>query len=103
MLEFEPSVLYRLGALASVSVLLILLVVSFLSRAKVFCQYLKHMTGIALRPATVRRAYAAGGRGAVRDLLIDLLIQQDLADPERPKVTPDSEPDTSIYKAGLFD
>jgi hypothetical protein len=103
MLEFEPSVLYRLGALAAVAVLLVLLVVSFLSRARVFCQYLHHMTGIQLSPTTVRRAYSTGGRGAVRDLLIDLLIQQDLADPDRARVTPDSEPDTSIYKSGLFD
>ncbi len=78
-------------------VLLILLVVSFLSRPKVFCQYLKHMTGIELKPGTVRAQYRRRGKAGVRDLLIDLLIQQDLADPAR-IVTPDSAPDTSVFE-----
>lgn len=102
-LDLSPALMYRLGALAAISVLLVLLVVSFVSRARVFCQYLQHMTGIELRPGQVRRAFSKGGRGAVRDMLIDLLIQEDLADPTRPVVTPDSAPDTSIYKSGLFD
>ena len=37
-----------------------LLIVSFRSRAYVFCQYLKTMTGIALRPSEVRRAFKSG-------------------------------------------
>jgi len=89
-----------LGATAAIVVLLTLLVVSFMSRARVFCQYLRHMTGIALRPGTVRRLYRDKGRGGVRDHLISLLIQEDLADPDR-VVTPDSKPDTSMFDTPL--
>jgi len=60
------------------------------------------MTGIELKPKTVRQVYRAKGRGGVRDMLISLLIQQDLADPTR-IVTPDSQPDTSIYESKIFD
>ena len=79
------------------TVLLLLLVASFASRARVFCQYLQHMTGIKLKPQTVRRLYNQRGRGGVRDHLIDLLIKEDLADPKR-RVTPDSRPDTSVFE-----
>ncbi len=74
-----------------------MLLASFLSRARVFCQYLEHMTGIQLRPKVVQGAFKRHGRAGVRDLLIDLLIKQDLADPSR-QVTPDSEPDTSVFE-----
>ncbi len=91
--EMELSLLMALAAF----VLLILLVVSFLSRPRVFCQYLHHMTGISLSPVQVRRVYAKHGRAGVRDLLIELLIREDLADPRR-VVTPGSKPDTSIFE-----
>jgi hypothetical protein len=45
----------------------------------------------------VRAVYKKRGRGGVRDYLIDLLIREDLADPNR-VVTPDSKPDTSIFE-----
>ena len=83
------------------AVLGMILVASFVSRSRVFCQYLKHMTGIELKPAAVRRVFRANGRGGVRDLLMDLLIQEDLADPER-VVTPDSKPDMSIFDSDTF-
>src|SRR5512136_1439565 len=95
--DFSPTDSVRLVAVAAIVILLALLVISFLSRARVFCQYLKHMTGIELRPATVRRVYRQNGRGGVRDMLISLLIQEDLADPDR-VVTPDSKPDTSAFQ-----
>ena len=95
-IEWTPKLLMQIGAALAMVMLLILLVASFLSRSKVFCQYLKHMTGIELKPATVRGAYSRKGRSGVRDLLIELLIQQDLADPSR-IVTPDSKPDTSMF------
>ena len=41
------------------------------------------------------------GQAGVRDLLIALLIQEDLADPGR-VVTPDSPPDTSMYDSDVF-
>ena len=58
--------------------LLCLLIVSFRSRSYVFCQYLKTMTGIALKPTEVRRAFKSGGREGVRELFLDLIIREDL-------------------------
>jgi hypothetical protein len=101
-LEFTPAVMFRLGAVAGVTVLLVLLVASFASRARVFCEYLRHMTGIELKQKTVQAVFKQKGRGGVRDLLISLLIQEDLADTSR-VVTPDSKPDTSIYETDLFE
>jgi hypothetical protein len=95
--ELPPMVLYQLGAAAVIVVLLLILIASFMSRARVFCQYLQHMTGIELKPGAVRRIYKRMGRGGVRDHLIDLLIQEDLADKSR-TVTPDSKPDLSIFE-----
>jgi len=87
---------YTLIALAGMAVLGMILIASFVSRSRVFCQYLKHMTGIELKPAAVRRVFQSNGKGGVRDLLMDLLIQEDLADDSR-KVTPNSKPDTSVF------
>mgnify|MGYP001545083585 FL=1 len=97
VLDLGPSTLYQLGAAAVVAVLLLLLIASFASRSRVFCQYLHHMTGIRLKPSTVRGLYQRAGKGGVRDHLIDLLIRQDLADSDR-VITPDSKPDTSIFQ-----
>ena len=60
------------------AVLLFLLIVSFRSRPYVFCQYLKNMTGIGLKPRDVRRAFKTGGREGVRELFLDLIIREDL-------------------------
>ena len=97
LLDFTSAGALTLVAVTGVAVLLLLLVTSFLSRPRVFCQYLSHMTGIELKPGTVKRRYKARGRGAVRDLLIDLLIREDLADTSR-TVTPDSKPDMSVFE-----
>ena len=88
---------FMLGAAAALLVLLLLLLASFLSRPRVFCQYLAHMTGITLKPAQVRARFKARGKAGVRDLLIDLLIREDLADTSR-VVTPDSKPDLSHFQ-----
>src|SRR5512140_484946 len=64
--------------IASAVVLLLILVISFRSRAVVFCQYLKRMTGIQLKPKDVRRAYREKGHEGVRDLFLDLIIREDL-------------------------
>jgi hypothetical protein len=64
--------------LAFAIVLLLILVVSFRSRAVVFCQYLQAMTGIRLRPADVRRVYRERGRDGVRSLFLELIIREDL-------------------------
>jgi hypothetical protein len=70
-------------------VLLVILVISFRSRAVVFCQYLETMTGISLKPADVRRVYREKGRNGVRDLFLDLIIREDLK--EGPMEIPDDE------------
>ncbi len=93
---------FRFGALAVVLFLLVMLVISFRSRARVFCQYLKHMTGIELRPGRVRALYKNRGKAGVRDLLIDLIIQEDLDDPDQ-QVSLGDEPKPSIYESGVFD
>jgi len=58
--------------------LLILLVISFRSRAYVFSQYLRTMAGIALKPRDVRAAFKKGGKEGVRELFLDLIIREDL-------------------------
>ena len=98
-LDLNADTTYTLIAVAGMAILGMILIASFVSRSRVFCQYLKHMTGIELKPAAVRRVFRANGRGGVRDLLLDLLIQEDLADDSR-RVTPDSKPDTSVFDIG---
>lgn len=71
-------------------VLLLILVVSFRSRAVVFCQYLNHMTGVKLSPREVRRVYKERGKAGVREFFLDLIIRQDLK--EGPMEIPDSAP-----------
>jgi hypothetical protein len=64
--------------LSTAVVLLLLLVISFRSRSYVFCQYLKTMTGITLKPREVTAAFRRGGKGGVRELFLDLIIREDL-------------------------
>jgi hypothetical protein len=64
--------------LAVALALLVLLMISFRSRAYVFSQYLKTMTGIALRPKDVKAAFKKGGKEGVRELFLDLIIREDL-------------------------
>jgi hypothetical protein len=85
LLEVSPTLWVTLGAAA---LLLFLLVVSFRSRSYVFCQYLKAMTGVTLRPKEVRRAYDSGGQEGVRELFLDLIIREDLK--RGPVAIPDS-------------
>jgi hypothetical protein len=59
-------------------ILLMLLVISFRSRAYVFCQYLMTMAGIALKPRDVKAAFKRGGKEGVRELFLDLIIREDL-------------------------
>lgn len=70
-----PTLWVFLGAVA---VLLLLLTVSFRSRAYVFCQYLRAMTGISLKPREVREAFRVGKHQGVRELFLDLIIREDL-------------------------
>ena len=75
---FEIRGLVGLLPLAFAFLLLLILIVSFRSRATVFCQYLKAMTGIELRPNDVRRVYRSEGKDGVRTLFLDLIIREDL-------------------------
>jgi len=64
--------------LGAAVVLLLLLIISFRSRAYVFCQYLKTMTGIPLKPKDVKGRFKKGGKEGVRELFLDLIIREDL-------------------------
>jgi hypothetical protein len=70
-------------------ILLVILIISFRSRAVVFCQYLETMTGIRLQPSDVRRVFAQRGRDGVREMFLDLIIREDLK--EGPIEIPDDE------------
>ncbi len=78
------SSLFRISSLAAAMplafalLLLAILIISFRSRAVVFCQYLQTMTGIKLKPSDVRRVYREGGADAVRSYFLDLIIREDL-------------------------
>lgn len=74
--------------------LLALLVVSFASRPRVFSQYLRAMTGIAITPREVRRVFKQRGRTGVRELFLDLLIREDLR--EEGVARPDAKPGKPI-------
>jgi hypothetical protein len=80
-------------------VLLVILVISFRSRAVVFCQYLKTMTGIELKPSDVGRVFKQSGRGGVRDMFLDLIIREDLK--EGPIQVPPSDLDATGERVDL--
>lgn len=90
------SSLFRISSLAAAMplafaiILLVILIVSFRSRAVVFCQYLETMTGIRLRPSDVRRVYREGGADGVRTYFLDLIIREDLK--QGPLEIPGEEP-----------
>ena len=75
---FEVQGLTGLTMLAFAGILLVILVISFRSRAIVFCQYLKAMTGVALKPKQVRAVFKDRGQDGVREMFLDLLIKEDL-------------------------
>ena len=79
---------------AAVGVLLALLIVSFLSRPRVFTQYLHAMTGIKLSARDVALVFKQRGKAGVRDMFLDLIIREDLKSGQR--ITPDSAPDLEI-------
>lgn len=80
--------LVQLWWVGFVVVLLVILVVSFLARARVFCQYLHYMTGISLTPREVKKVFRLRGKAGVRELFLDLLIREDLKD--SPTITPET-------------
>jgi hypothetical protein len=79
----NPSSLFEVhgigvALLALAGVLFFILVISFRSRATVFCQYLKAMTGVELKPRQVRGVFKERGKDGVREMFLDLIIKQDL-------------------------
>ncbi len=58
--------------------LLVILIISFATRARVFCQYLRYMTGLELTPSEVRQIFKDRGPEGVRELFMDLMIREDL-------------------------
>ncbi|NWF99408.1 MAG: hypothetical protein HXY19_00450 [Thermoanaerobaculaceae bacterium] len=74
--------------------LLLVLIVSVISRPLIFTQYLHHMTGIRLSPRDVSRVFKTRGRAGVREMFLDLIIREDLKD--TPRITPDTPPDREI-------
>jgi len=86
---FRVESLASAGPLIFAGVLLLLLIISFRSRAVVFCQYLETMTGISLKPSDVRRVYRQRGKNGVREMFLDLLIREDLK--EGPMEIPEEE------------
>lgn len=75
---FSVNSLATAMPLAFAVVLLLILIVSFRSRAVVFCQYLETMAGIKLKPSDVARVYRQRGRDGVREFFLDLIIRKDL-------------------------
>ena len=92
MIELSPQV--NTFLVVSVGVLLLLLLVSFLSRPRVFTQYLHTMTGIKLSARDVARVYRQRGKAGVRDMFLELIIREDVK--SGPRITPDSIPDTEL-------
>lgn len=78
------SAMFRLDSLAAAGplifavILLIILIISFRSRAVVFCQYLERMTGVEMKPSEVKRIYRERGKDGVRMMFLDLIIREDL-------------------------
>ena len=75
---FEIRNLVDVAPLAFAALLLFILVVSFRSRATVFCQYLKAMTGVQLKPKQVSAVFKDRGQDGVREMFLDLIIKEDL-------------------------
>ncbi len=95
-MNFQPMFAHDsiVAPIASAVILLIILVVSFRSRAVVFCQYLKRMTGIQLKPKDVRRAYRERGKEGVRELFLDRIIREDLK--RGPLEVPEKAPEEPV-------
>ena len=92
MIDLSPQM--NTFLVAGAGVLLLLLVVSFLSRPRVFTQYLHTMTGIKLSARDVARVYKRRGKAGVRDMFLELIIREDVK--TGPRITPDSAPDTEL-------
>ena len=91
---FTTNEIMWVAAAGVIALLLLILFISFISRSKVFCQYLKVMSGIELKPGELRQAYKLRGKEGVRELFLDLIIREEAKG--GPAVTPDSKPQKPI-------
>jgi hypothetical protein len=92
MPDLSPQVTMVL--VGTTGALLLVLIVSMLSRPRIFTQYLEHMTGIKLSPRDVAEVFKSRGKAGVRDMFLELIIREDLKD--GPTITPDTPPDRRI-------
>ncbi len=92
MPDLSPQVTMVL--VATTGALLLVLIVSVLSRPRIFTQYLEHMTGIKLSSKDVAHVFRTRGKAGVRDMFLELIIREDLRD--GPTITPDTPPDREI-------
>ena len=92
MPDLSPEVTMVL--VGTTGALLLVLIVSVLSRPRIFTQYLEHMTGIKLMPKDVASVFKTRGKAGVRDMFLELIIREDLKD--GPSITPDTPPDREI-------
>ncbi|MFH1177817.1 MAG: hypothetical protein V1750_10465 [Acidobacteriota bacterium] len=92
MLDLSPQMTTAL--LLSTGLLLAFLLVLVFSRARIFTQYLEHMTGIELKPSDVARVFRSHGKAGVREMFLELIIREDLRD--GPAITPDTPPDRKL-------
>ena len=75
---FEVQGINGMTLLVFAGILLFILIISFRSRAIVFCQYLKAMAGVELKPKQVRAVFKDRGQDGVREMFLDLIIKEDL-------------------------
>ncbi len=92
MPELTPQVTMVL--MATTGALLLVLIISMLSRPRIFVQYLEHMTGIKLSSRDVARVFKAHGKAGVREMFLELIIREDLKD--GPTIMPDTPPSREI-------
>ena len=97
---FEMRSLAAAMPLVFALILLVILIISFRSRAVVFCQYLEAMTGVQLKPSDVKRVYNERGRNGVREMFLDLFIREDLKDGPIEIPEASSEPVESVTGNG---
>jgi hypothetical protein len=101
---FRIDTIGEVALVAFAVVLLAILVISFRSRAVVFCQYLHAMTGVSLSPAEVKRVYRASGKNGVREMFLDLMIRQDFAEggpAQIPNEEPAVSPDVAVVEPAI--
>lgn len=92
MVDLSPQAMMVL--MVSTGVLVVLLVVSFLSRPRVFTQYLYTMSGVRLSPKDVATVYKERGKDGVRELFLELIIREDVK--SGPRITPDTKPERAL-------